>query len=796
MASCPKCSAEMDVTDAGPYSRVRCPACGEEVRVKTELGSYRLVRRIASGGMSVVFAARDPTLQREIAVKVLSDEFSSDEKREEEFRREARLTATVSNPHVVEVYTVGRAFGRCFIAMELIPGQSLDDHMALHGALPEDDVALLALQIVDGLRAAQSEGLIHRDIKPRNILIDEDGKAKIVDFGLSLLIEGQTVRSEEIWASPIYVAPEVLDHGEEDHRADIYALGATLYHALAGVPPVELQEITNRAARKAKLSVRPLKKVAPWLSNEMTRTVEQAMAHDPAERFEDYEDFRISLEMARVVLKKKGAREPVDGVIRAQRRERDYVRRRAWLMGIGAGLLLSLVVVSYFYLKLIQEGSEDPASKSGSLLVLDPENNPSVDPEVARFINEVYEGARRALGDEDFAGAEEQFLRVWRQEMAPTSTAAWAGFEAAVAAFMDGRGSDARQHLAALFDFINERGAEDTVLGRRLQSAAELLTSLRFLPEERIPEVLSDPFRATVFLAMSVKAWEQGEMERAHRMFVKLTEAGPWPDAEWMSTYQQLAVRYVEDFGRLGQVDYRIEGKTREDLQESIEALDEVHASLRTPGRARFNVKVWQSDLRSRLRYLGTDKVEDDWWDLRQQVATSYFSEARFDEGAELLRGIELKGELERSQRAALLLFCKEAAVFVEELKRFLEPGRQAVELKMRDGATYSQVIGWEGEGLVVEKDGAALLLGWKKIDPRSLLLIHRQLIDSSTNEGAKAARLLQAASFAWLNGLKGQANGMARELIGLRPEFEVQWEQVAQDFGGENPVRFPSGND
>ena len=161
----------MDVTDVGPYSRVRCPECGEEVRVKTEMGSYRLVRRIAFGGMSVVFVARDLTLDREIAVKVLSEEFSADEKREAQFRSEARLTATVSHPNVVRVYTVGRAFGRFFIAMELVSGQSLDERMSAHGALPEDAVIRLALQVVDGLRAAKGAGLIHRDIKPKNIMI-------------------------------------------------------------------------------------------------------------------------------------------------------------------------------------------------------------------------------------------------------------------------------------------------------------------------------------------------------------------------------------------------------------------------------------------------------------------------------------------------------------------------------------------------------------------------------------------------------------------------------------------------
>ena len=119
LASCPDCMAEMDVTDLGPYTRVSCPECGRDVRVKTEMGPYRLVRRIASGGMSVIFEARDLALDREVAVKVLNEQHSSDEMREARFQEEARLTATVSHPNVVKVYTAGRAFGRNFIAMEV-----------------------------------------------------------------------------------------------------------------------------------------------------------------------------------------------------------------------------------------------------------------------------------------------------------------------------------------------------------------------------------------------------------------------------------------------------------------------------------------------------------------------------------------------------------------------------------------------------------------------------------------------------------------------------------------------------
>ena len=212
-----------------------------------------------------------------------------------------------------------------------------------------------------------------------------------------------------------------------------------------------LKEITNRAAREAKRNIPPLKKVAPWLSSEIVQIVEQAMKHDPARRFEDYEEFRTDLEMARMVLKAKGTKVPVHGAIRAKRRERDDAHRRVWLLGVWAVAFAALVAGSIHFFK-VGRGDRAEEDPKGPHLVLDPERDPTLDPEVAMQINEAYEGARQALADDDFVVAEEQFLRVWHNEQAPTETGAWAGFEAAVAAFLDGRSADARQHLADLYD--------------------------------------------------------------------------------------------------------------------------------------------------------------------------------------------------------------------------------------------------------------------------------------------------------------------------------------------------------
>ena len=218
----------MDVSTIAPYTNVQCPRCGEHSHVKCQIGAYKIIRRQGIGGMSLVFAARDPNLGRKVAIKLLNEDYSRDAKRIEEFEKEAKITALISHPNVVRVYTVGQAFNRYYIAMELVEGDSLEQLMQKEEKLGEDMITRLAIEIVKGLKAAHTDGLIHRDIKPGNVLIDSNGHAKIVDFGLALMTSGGKAIADEIWATPYYVSPETLELREEDLRSDIYALGASL----------------------------------------------------------------------------------------------------------------------------------------------------------------------------------------------------------------------------------------------------------------------------------------------------------------------------------------------------------------------------------------------------------------------------------------------------------------------------------------------------------------------------------------------------------------------------------------
>ncbi len=773
------------MTDVGPFTRVECPGCGDELRVKTELGGFRLVRRLAVGGMSVVYVARDQTLDREVAVKILSEECSADSKRERQFEREADLTAAVSHPNVVRVFTVGRAFDRFYIAMELVNGQSLEERMAVRGALSEDEAIPFALQVVDGLRAAKTAGLIHRDIKPGNILIDEGGTVKIVDFGLSLLTEGGAARAEEIWATPHYVAPEALEHREEDFRSDIYALGACLYHGLSGRSPVETKDLSTRRLKEAKQNIPPLRKVAPWLSVETLRVVEKAMAFDREDRFESYEEMRQALEAARVALGVKGARMPVHGTVRARRRMREASHRRMLLGALGLAVLIVAGVTLHVLTDLALPDLVSEAPPPAPLVVA-PMDPKGLDPEAAIEIEAAYEGARRALAEDDFVVAEERFIGVWRHEAAPVPTAAWAGFEAAVVAYLDGRPGDARGHLSALGNYLAAQRAEDTALGRRLRLGIEVLTALEDIPESRIPGRLEDPFRATVFFAMCLKTWEQGDLDRAAGMFQRLVRSGPWPDGEWMDAYRQLAERYVEDFFRLQRYDHEVEDKSRRDLEKAVLRLEEIYASLTTRGRARFNVKVWQSEVVRRLRELTHREVAPQWKEKREEVA-EIIGRSRFAEAAGTLKAAKVEGKLEKTQQRLLVRLCDAASAFLSELERVLGPGADGVEVQVEGGASYARILGTLDGGLLVDENGAAKMLRWGEVAPLSLLALHQQLLEHTEGSLDRKRRLFQAIAFAWLRGRRAEAERMARELEELSPEFKGLWNEVDEKLG-ESP--------
>lgn len=230
---CPQCGTSLDVSDLGFYARVICPECQHEDRVHTLIANFRIEGVLGVGGMSVVLRGRDILLNRVVAIKLLNDTYKGEDARIARFERECALMARVRHSNVVSIYSAGWEKGQFYIAMEEVPGLNLEELLTDGFCMEQNRAIEIISEVALGLDAASQAGLLHRDMKPGNIILSESGKAKVLDFGLSL----QSTDSDDeemIWATPFYVPPETLRREPEDVRADIYALGMTLRHLLTG----------------------------------------------------------------------------------------------------------------------------------------------------------------------------------------------------------------------------------------------------------------------------------------------------------------------------------------------------------------------------------------------------------------------------------------------------------------------------------------------------------------------------------------------------------------------------------
>jgi serine/threonine-protein kinase len=176
--------------------------------LSSKLGHFNVLEEIAHGGMGTVYRAFDPTLNREVAIKVLRENLAQDPKFLNDFRQEARSAAAISHPHVVQVYFVGEATDQYYIVMELLHGRTLREIIEEDGPMGEERALQLTIDVVEGLRAAYNKNqMIHGDIKPANIFITQDVGAKVLDFGLSKLANVEVAAEEGIWGSPYYISP-------------------------------------------------------------------------------------------------------------------------------------------------------------------------------------------------------------------------------------------------------------------------------------------------------------------------------------------------------------------------------------------------------------------------------------------------------------------------------------------------------------------------------------------------------------------------------------------------------------
>ena len=245
----------------------------------TVAGRYELQRPLGHGGMSVVDLAHDRQLDRPVALKRLAENLARDPEIRVRFLREARLAARLSHPHVVRVYDVGEDEGRPFIAMEFVDGETVAELLASRGVLPPEEAVQLAIQACSALAAAHAAGLVHRDVKPQNLLLDSDGTLKLGDFGIAFTLEGTRLTTDgTVLGTAAYFAPEQARGDQVTAAADLYGIGAVLFELLTGRPPRDGRIVANADA------IPDVRELQPGIPPALAAVVARCLATDPSQR--------------------------------------------------------------------------------------------------------------------------------------------------------------------------------------------------------------------------------------------------------------------------------------------------------------------------------------------------------------------------------------------------------------------------------------------------------------------------------------------------------------------------------
>jgi serine/threonine protein kinase len=293
-------------------------------------GRYRIERELGRGGMATVYLAHDRELERPVALKVLAAHLAGDDAFAARFTREARLASRLSHPNVVRVYDAGDDDGRLFIVMEWVRGASLAESAA---PLRDSEVVELAAQACAALQHAHDAGLIHRDVKPANLLLRDDGVLKIADFGIARAAEStRQTQVGTLLGTAAYLAPEQVAGADASVASDIYALGAVLYELCTGRPPYVFASLAELAAQQSGGRIVPVRDLAPSVRPDVEAAVMHALAHDP--QFRPGSAAELAHELA-------GTAERVTRPLPAPHVRRSG-RARYWLAGAVAAAALAI----------------------------------------------------------------------------------------------------------------------------------------------------------------------------------------------------------------------------------------------------------------------------------------------------------------------------------------------------------------------------------------------------------------------------------------------------------------------
>ena len=790
LSTCPVCQRQIDVTSLEPFTKLKCPFCGQMVRVRRRFDQFMIIRQIGEGGMSRVFEAEDETLGRRVALKILNRQYSRDSVRLEQFRREAHITANVTHPNVIKLYSVGYDQGYFYIAMELVGGGSLEQRIRREGHLKEAEALRIGREVAEGLRAAQQLTLIHRDVKPANILFTETGTAKVVDFGLALFVDRGGDQSGEIWATPYYVAPEKVIDNKEDYRSDIFSLGATLYHAMTGNPPHKADTNAIEDLRRIKCKRVTLGESGLRFSPRTEHVINGMLSFSPEERFANYSEVVEEMRLAEGLLDR--------GSIR-----RRLFSRRARLIGFVA----ASIIIAYAIGWLLREGGERRNMRtiqlatanerdldgSGVTVNAEKKGKKSVS---ARFT----EARQKMLTESKFAEARDDFTKLITTKDLVQPTENWARFNAALCSIMLDKKKDAAEHfanlstapelngLAPFFAKIKERMSPDFVPGAPR-------TSLGYKTDNE--EVLG-------YLVQGLAEWHFGDAPRGADeleyfqecldAIKDASEKNPTPTLDWLLLYSSLVDRYRPDFALVRAGSQPINSANIAELRAALAQRQEIRKSLKTTGAFLSYIKDVESNLQREIsrmtledqqRQIAEDKKHRQ-ADLEllaevNALVPSLVQGYDYTRAIDLLSSTRLETADVRTALDGRLYLYTQSRDFIRQLTTDLATKGWTGTVTRREGGQLTGRITCNPAGTQVNVilDRGTLTLPFESLTPESLVEIAQSLGTQVTDSTDYYRRQETTAAFARLTGLTQLSTTIAAQLMEENSSFRMRWMKV-----------------
>jgi serine/threonine protein kinase len=327
------------------------------------IGKYRIIELVGEGAMGVVYRAHDSVLDRNVAIKVMNESIARQDDLRKRFLHEAQAAASLQHPNVVCIYDLGESDGHLFIAMEFIQGVDLEHLIEMSEPLSLQAKLDIVIDVLTGLAFAHKRGIVHRDIKPANIRVAEDGRAKIMDFGVAHLASSSMTSTGSILGTPTYMAPEQITEGKTSPATDIFAVGGVLFQILTMMKPFEAPTLQNLFFKIITEDPRNVSELMPGLPPALDRIVRKAMAKEPADRYASA--LEMANDLTNVRSKLSGPSYPASvslsaSVASAIELSRTHSRKRARTLAFAGGG--ALAAVALFVIAWSKSGSPKGAA--------------------------------------------------------------------------------------------------------------------------------------------------------------------------------------------------------------------------------------------------------------------------------------------------------------------------------------------------------------------------------------------------------------------------------------------------